>query len=119
MQTTHLKGTYRLSDVIAGLPQDKRADARKALRQLDRIGGGETRFNDPVPAEVWVDEDGLTRRMRATSKLPARAGTPAGSFAVTYALRDFGAKLDTSPPPASQRYDATEDLEDAARRLRR
>ncbi|MDQ4071986.1 MAG: hypothetical protein M3088_03780, partial [Actinomycetota bacterium] len=109
-QTTHLKGTYRLSDVIAALPERERAEARRALDALERIGGQETGVNQPVPADLWIDEDGVTRRMRATSKLPAQGGAPAGSVAVTYALSDFGAKLDTRAPPPDERYDATEAL---------
>ncbi len=113
VRTTHLKGTYRLSDVIAGLPADERADARKALKALERLGGQETGVNNPVSAEIWADEDGVTRRMRGTSKVPAAGGTPAGSFTLTYFLHDFGAKLDTDGPSSSERYDATDALKDA------
>lgn len=108
--TTHLRGTYTVSDVIAGLPEREREDARKALRSLERLGGQKTGVNQPLRADIWIDEDGVTRRMRASSKLPAQAGTPAGSFDISYVLRDFGAKLDTSGPPASQRHDATDAL---------
>ena len=118
VQTTHLQGTYRLSDVIAGLPEDDRRDAREALKALDRLGGtNKSSLNDPVRADIWVDQDGLTRRMRTSSKLPAQAGTPGGSFVASYSLGSFGARLDTSGPPASERYDATEALRDAAKGL--
>ena len=115
VQTTHFKGTYRLSDVIAGLPADERAEVRKAVAALDRFGGQDTGFNDPVSAEIWADEDGVARRMTGTSKLPATGGMPAGSFSLTYSLYDFGTPLDTTGPPESETYDATDSLEEAVK----
>jgi hypothetical protein len=116
-QTTHLRGSYRLSDLIAALPEGERDEARRALRALKRVGGEETGIDDPVPEDIWVDEDDVTRRMRSASKVPAQAGAPAGSIVVSYVLRDFGARLDTGSPPAFDRYDATEDLEGPVKEL--
>lgn len=117
VETTHFKGTFRLSDFIAALPKAEREQARKAVEALERIGGQETRLNDPTPAELWIGEDGLMRRMRTSSKLPAQSGVPAGSFVIDYILRDFGAKLDTTAPSASESYDATKALSGALKRF--
>jgi len=119
VETTHFKGTYRLSDFIAGLPEAKRAQARKAVAAMKRIGGKEAGLDRPTPAELWVDEDDLMRRMRVSSKLPAQSGVPPGSFVIDYELRDFGAKLDTTAPPASESYDATGALGKALKGLPR
>jgi hypothetical protein len=115
VHTTHFRGTIRLSDSIPGLPPDERADARKALKALDslRLGGERLSLNDPSTDEIWVDEDGVVRRMSSTSKVPAAGGTPAGSMSFSYSLHDFGVKLDTGGPPPSERFDATEKLKDA------
>lgn len=113
VETTHFKGTYRLSDFVEELPPADRARARKAVEELKRLGGKDTGIDDPTPADVWVDGKGVTRRMRSTSKLPGAAGAPGGYLVFDYALSGFGAKLDTSAPPPSERYDVTDDLDDA------
>ncbi|WP_205696128.1 hypothetical protein [Conexibacter sp. SYSU D00693] len=111
--TTHFTGTLKLRDLIAALPADQREQAQKALDQLAKQGAG-TGFSadTAIPTELWVDDQGVLRRMRQTLKTPSAQGVPAGEFRVQYELSDFGAKLDTSPPPASDRYDATDDLND-------
>lgn len=115
VETTHFKGTYRLSDLVEGLPPAERARARAAIKDLERVGGKDSGIDEPTPADLWVDGQGVTRRMRSTAKLPGQGGAPGGHLVFDYALSDFGATLDTTPPPASERYDVTDDLDDALR----
>lgn len=97
VETTHLKGTASMRDLLDGLPAQKRAAAEKALEQLEELGGGDF-LDQEDPTELWVDQDSIVRRRRVTSTVPSQAGTPAGRIDVSYELRDFGAELDVSEP---------------------
>lgn len=106
--TTHYRGTFKLSDLAATLPADEQAEVAKAVDRLDQLGGGaSTGLDDPLPADLWIDEDGVTRKLLSTSKLPAQGGQPAATIKQSYELSDFGAALDAGPPPAADIYDAT------------
>ena len=107
VQTTHVRGTYRLSDLVKTLPAAQRADVQKSIDALERLGGGAADLDAAVPADLWVDEDGVTRRLVSKQTLPAQSGVPAGAVRQQYELSDFGAKLDVTPPAASDTYDAT------------
>ena len=117
VKTTHYKGTYRVSDVIAALPKADRAQANKTVDALKRLGGAENRLDDPTPAELWIGADGLLRRMRMTSNLPAEGGHASGTMVMDYSLHDFGARLDTTAPPASDTDEATDALRGALKGL--
>ena len=67
-------------------------------RALLRPPGGTE--EDALPVEVWIDDDGLVRRLRVTY------GQRAAS--VTVELFDFGADVDVEPPPADQVTDLDE-----------
>lgn len=114
-ETTHFRGTYTIADTIAQLPADQRAAAQKAIKDLNKLAGQDV--DQKTPADMWVDKDGVVRKMRTTAKVPAQKGMPAGSFRVDYVLSDFGAKLDTTPPAASDTLDVTDKLTEAAKQL--
>ena len=108
-ETTHYRGTYRLSDFVKTLPAGERTEVEQAIRKVDELGGGaKTDVNAPVPADLWVDEDGVTRKFLSTTKLPAQNGQPAGTIKQSFVLSDFGVALDAAPPAAGQTYDATD-----------
>lgn len=112
VRTRHFKGSYRLSDAIAALPEPERSKARKAFDALERLAGADADLDEPQETELWVDDAGVLRRMRGSSDVPAQQGVPAGKFATDFRLRDFGAKLDATAPSASETYDATGALRD-------
>ena len=108
VSTHHYRGTYRMSDVIAALPERRRASVRRTLASLERLADGEDLgFDKPTESEMWIDDAGVMRRMRANVKLPSRPGAPAGTMVMDQRLHDFGAELDTTAPPASDTWDAT------------
>jgi hypothetical protein len=112
--TTHFSGTYRVSDMIAALPAAQRKTVQDAIDKLEKLGGqGGTKLglDAPQPADLWIDADGVTRRMRTTNTIPGQQGLPGGRMRMSYDLSDFGAKLDTTPPSAKDTYDATETLQ--------
>jgi hypothetical protein len=94
MQTTHYKGSVDLTKVAADAP----ADVKQLYDQLLRQSTEKT-----VPMDVWIDGDGLVRKIRFTQKL-------AGGSIMTMdeELYEFGTQVDTTPPPASQVLDLTE-----------
>ncbi len=117
-QTTHYRGTYKLSDFVATLPAGERRDAEQAIKKLNELSAGsQTNVDEPIPADLWVDKDGVTRRLTATTKLPAQKGQPAGKLKQSYELSDFGVALDAAPPAAAETFDATDALSGALSQL--
>lgn len=57
-------------------------------------GRDEEGLPETVPTEVWIDEDGLVRRIR--QRLPVGEG---GDVDYTLELYDFGVQATVQPPP--------------------
>lgn len=117
VETTHFKGTLKLSDYIAALPADQRQAAQDALKQLEGLGGGDAGLDTPTPVELWVDDEGVLRRMVSSAKVPGQQGVPGGTFKIDYRLSDFGTPLDLTPPPADDTFDATETIKRFGKQL--
>jgi hypothetical protein len=60
--------------------------------------------SDGAPMEVWVDGDGLVRRMKAVDSPGA-----ADEARITVEFSDFGAPVDIEPPPADEVDELPED----------
>lgn len=107
--TTHFRGTVTLSDYVKALPAAQRDAAQKALDQLEKLGGGANAgFDEPTPVDLWVDDAGVARKMRTSSKFPGQKGVPGGTFRIEYRLSDFGTPLDLTPPASGDTYDVTD-----------
>jgi hypothetical protein len=102
--TTHYRARVDLERAIKGAPQPTRRQLQ-ALRAQMSMTYGSTRF----PAEVWVDEVGLVRRMSYRFKGNEYLGTPGASFAME--LFDFGAPVEVTAPPAAEVTDLSKLLE--------
>jgi hypothetical protein len=76
---------------------------RRLHAALDRLRGA---MGTKIPAEAWVDDQGLLRKLALNFTL---ANTPDGPFRMSLSeeLYDFGAKVRVRTPPASQVTDAT------------
>jgi hypothetical protein len=63
-----------------------------------------------MPVDVWVDGDGLARRLQFQMPLPkaqaSQAGLANGSIASTEEFYDFGTPVSVDAPPADQTVDA-------------
>jgi hypothetical protein len=101
--TRHFKMTVDLQKAVANAPEGLRDTVAKAAGML---GAG------TYPAEIWLADDGLPRRMHYTmdvSKMKLPAGTPspfgAGNVEFTMELFDFGIDVGVAVPPASQTVD--------------
>lgn len=103
-ETTHYAATVDLEKAAAAAP----AEARPAIERVAEHLGTTT-----LPVEVWVDDEGRTRRTTQTvdlsaAKLPAGAAGATGTVRTTVELFDFGVAVDVQAPPADQVLDVTD-----------
>jgi hypothetical protein len=93
--TTHYQMTVDL-EKVAKLNPEQRENVERVIEQS---GVRE------VPTEVWVDDDGLVRRMKLLYDDMQFAAGQRGDMAMTMELYDFGLEVDVEPPPAGQVVD--------------
>ena len=74
------------------------AEARESYRRLIELSGQST-----IPMDVWIDEEGLTRRIRYEQKLP-----DSSTMELTQEYFDFGVEVDVSPPSEDDVLDITD-----------
>jgi hypothetical protein len=100
--TTHYRATVRLSDALAEVPAAHRRQVEAAFEQL---GDAE------VPVDVWVDGDGLPRRIRMDmgAELGPMVGGK-GPATMTLDLFGYGEPVEIHVPPADQVTPASEVL---------
>ena len=81
-----------------GLSEEQRAQLRRAAEQMSTQAGLKT-----IPVEIFVDQEGLLRRMRMTMK----STIAAAPFALTQTtdFYDFGVDVDVEAPAESQVID--------------
>ncbi|HVM16520.1 MAG TPA: hypothetical protein VM290_02965 [Gaiellaceae bacterium] len=110
VETTHYRAQLDLERAIEQqlqeLPEEQRERQRQAMRQQLELLSQTT-----VPVEVWVDEDGLLRRMTLvmTMQVPAQEGEPVEMrMTQRMELYDYGVEVDVEPPPAAEVVDAAE-----------
>ena len=92
--TTHYRGTYDVARAIRGA----RGLQKPALTSLLGVG----KDMDEASYDVFLDDDGLLRRLQQTVEVPASAATGGQELAVTTTLElfDFGIEVRVVPPPA-------------------
>jgi hypothetical protein len=99
VETTHYRGTVDLRKVLEQVPADARDSFERVFELMD--------VNE-LPFEVWIDEDGLARRMKYEQPLPPGSGGEDASMALTMEMFDFGAAVDVEPPPDNEVIDLQE-----------
>jgi hypothetical protein len=97
VETTHYGMRVDLRKVISQAPAEQREQLRATIDQLVEQSGVET-----VPTEVWIDDDGLARRMRLTYNNMRFAPGQVGDMVMTMDLYDFGVEVDVKRPPKNQ-----------------
>lgn len=111
-ETTHYRATV---DVRRALEQQGAvADRQQFETFLDQFG------SETIPVEVWLDDEGRTRRMRYDQPLPETPGTPIPAGAAvssTIELYDFGTDAPVEIPPPSDVTDLTEATTEATEDL--
>jgi hypothetical protein len=91
--TRHYRATLDLARVADQLAPG----ARTTYLRLLRAQGSSRR-----PAELWIDERGLLRRLRYTSSGNGAAGTAKVTSTITTEYYDFGVPVRVRIPPADQ-----------------
>ena len=106
VETTRYTGRLDFRKALAdgidglGLPAAERQRAREGMqRMLDQLGA------NGVPFEVFVDDDGLLRRMRMDMSMTVEGESMTMAMKMDYF--DFGTDVNVQAPPPSDVFDAT------------
>ena len=98
--TTHYRAQLAATD-LAKRATGENADAASVLDQLASSGV------DEVPLDVWIDGNGLVRKLALDVEAPdATTGQP-GNVSLAFELWDYGAPVEIDVPPAAQVADAS------------
>ncbi|MGH2555969.1 MAG: hypothetical protein ACRDHO_09685 [Actinomycetota bacterium] len=92
--TTQYRGTVDLDLAAQRAPEDVRESVEASRSEVESQIG-----TTKLPANVWIDQDGVVRRVRYEYPLPAN---PEAQIVFTADLSDFGIKVDVAPPPPDQ-----------------
>jgi hypothetical protein len=102
-ETTHYRGTLDLAEALKQLPRDMRADFGRETAELRRELGSLT-----MPFDVWLDDDGLVRRMKLTIEA---AGARGFTMSMTVDITEYGNDVTLPIPPEEKVTDLTEMLD--------
>jgi hypothetical protein len=104
VETTHYRAVLDLGKAVErpDIPPSLRDDLRKVLRESKGLSA--------LPADVWIDSDGLARRMAFVLDLGKLAGSDAPEGApltkmkmtMSMDLYDFGVPVNVVAPPPSE-----------------
>jgi LppX_LprAFG lipoprotein len=89
VSTTHYRGTFDLQAATDTLPTDQQDALKGALGALDNSG--------PLPVDVWLDDQGLVRRLELDLSTTKIEGAD-GSVKMTIELFDYGSPVDITAP---------------------
>jgi hypothetical protein len=100
VSTTHYRGSIDVDRLEQNLRSEGKADVAKLV---GRAYASQT----SIPVEVWIDQDGVVRRIREVLPLGGGDSGPGLTMDMQIELYDFGAEPDISLPPADKVFDAT------------
>lgn len=97
-KTTHYKATVDFDQVVAKADASARDEVRKLVSSINI---------DKMPIEVWIDADGLLRRLQFTMDLSKLDKTDtSGDLSLKMELFEFGVNVsDVVAPPAGETVD--------------
>ncbi len=102
IETTHYRGTMNLAHAITELPADLQRDMRLVMRQFREQFGTLT-----MPFEIWIDADGLLRRMVYVMEGEAAAAAEF-SMEMSMDVTEYGNDFELDIPPADDVTDISE-----------
>jgi hypothetical protein len=100
--TTHYEASVDLNRYPDVVPEEQRAATEESVANLIELTGTKT-----IPVEVWVDDEGLVRRLSQSYSYET-PDTGEVSQSQTIEFSDFGVEVDVQPPPAKDVFDATD-----------
>ena len=106
VETTHYHGTIDVSEAFHRLGDDADANARKALAQAKQLLG-----DTAMPVDVWIDGDGLLRRMSFRMETAAGANA-AFSMEMTMEISEYGIEAELPIPDPDDVTDLTRMIPD-------
>jgi hypothetical protein len=95
-QTTHYKATIDLAKAAGTVG----GPAQQAVQSLIDQGGPST-----IPAEVWIGDDGLVRKLTVDETVGS--GNDTASVHLNLGLSDYGTAVNVTAPPSDDTLDAT------------
>jgi hypothetical protein len=95
--TTHYTFTIDLQKASAAVPENFRKFLSEALAELG---------SPLLPGDVWLDADGLPRRMSYEMSMTPKAGAAPMKVRVGMEMFDFGQPVSITPPPDNDVVDA-------------
>jgi hypothetical protein len=101
--TTRYRGNVDMDVAAERAPEEVREGVEASRSQVE-ASLGTTR----LPTEVWIDDEGVVRRVRYLYPLP-EGSAEAGEMVFVADLFDFGLEVDVTPPPEGEITDI-EDL---------
>ena len=104
--TTHVRATLDLVTLMEDLTPAERAEMEAELEQMGAAGSG---FRS-IPAEAWVDDDGLVRRFTMTFDLTGTGDAEMDGviMKLTVEMFDINEPVDITIPDPSEVTDITE-----------
>ncbi len=101
VETTHYRGTIDVGKLPGAVPPGERAALDAYARRLRAAGVAS------FPLDIWLDEDGLTRRVSAEYN-NMKTGQRRANISFSMELFDFGAAVDVALPRPNQVSDLHE-----------
>lgn len=89
VSTTHYKADLSFDKMLEQLPE---SEVEQFESQMEALGGSV----ESIPAEVWIDEDGLPRRMKMLMSIEVEGQSMEMDMAID--IFDYGVEVDVEPP---------------------
>lgn len=103
VETTHYRAVVDLDRVADVAPAELQEQVREQIELLKEQTG-----QTELPIEVWVDADGLPRRIVYTFDLSLGDPESSTSTVLTMDFSDYGLDVTVEPPPATEVTDISE-----------
>ena len=100
VETTHYRALLDPAQLVREATATN-ADAASVLDRLSETGVAE------VPLDVWIDGDGLVRKLALDVDVPGATSSQGGSVSLAFELWDYGERVAIDVPPAAQVADAS------------
>lgn len=101
VSTTHYRSTIDLRRAAAQFRQAGEAGTARVIERLAE------QADSTIPVEVWVDDDGVVRRMHIVETIPGEDGKPSLEMDMRIDLFDFGIEPKVALPPPGRVLDTT------------